>query len=53
MSTAEEIAKNLKRESVKFNDDLIEQRWRRIRRTHADLRSWIDAVKVIQISANW
>ncbi|VDD91132.1 unnamed protein product [Enterobius vermicularis] len=45
LSTAEEIAKNLKRESVKFNDDLIEQRWRRIRRTHADLRSWIDAVK--------
>lgn len=44
LTSIEEIAERLRRESVKFDDSEIEKRWKRIRRVHGDLRSWIDVV---------
>ncbi|VDK43703.1 unnamed protein product [Anisakis simplex] len=44
LTSIEEIAESLRRESVKVDDSEIEKRWKRIRRVHGDLRAWIDTV---------
>uniref|UniRef100_A0A0N5ALC9 Nesprin-1 n=1 Tax=Syphacia muris TaxID=451379 RepID=A0A0N5ALC9_9BILA len=42
---AERDAKKLREEGISFNEEMIEQRWKRIRRIQGELHSWIDPVK--------
>ncbi|MFH4982541.1 hypothetical protein AB6A40_009250 [Gnathostoma spinigerum] len=46
LANVEKIVESLKRDSVKVDEDEIEKRWMRLRRTRGDVRGWIETLDV-------